>query len=97
MVDSYDINMYLLDKSHIADTMTRMAIGFDGDHQLLIDRVYTPEIQLDYVSVLGGKAETITVEEWTHRLTDIHKGYDYTQHLIQYVVASTSLNIPSGS
>lgn len=83
MASKYDIETYLLDKSHISDTITRMLLGFDReDYTSLINDVYAPDVHLDYDPLLGGKPETLPSLEWTKRLATIHEPYDTTQHVI---------------
>ncbi|KAG9518833.1 hypothetical protein KCU93_g8323, partial [Aureobasidium melanogenum] len=53
------------------------------DSSLLIDSVYTPEIYLDYDTLLlGGKPEVITSKAWADRLEHMHDAYDTTQHTV---------------
>ncbi|KAG9587540.1 hypothetical protein KCU77_g9047, partial [Aureobasidium melanogenum] len=84
MTAVYDVQTYLLDKSNIQDTVTRMMYAFDNkDSSLLIDQVYTPEIHLDYDNLLlGGKPEVITSKAWADRLEHMHDAYDTTQHTV---------------
>lgn len=83
MASKYDIAAYLLDKSYITDTITRMLLGFDReDYTSLIKDVYAPEVDLDYDPLLGGNPETLPSPEWTKRLAKIHEPYDTTQHII---------------
>lgn len=86
MPSTYDTLTYLLDKSYITDTITRMMICFDTeDYPTLINEVYTPSIHLDYETVLGSKAETVSSSEWTKRLAEIHEPFDSMQHIVQYI------------
>ena len=49
----------------------------------IINSVYTPKIDLNYVSVLGGSQEILSTEEWAKKLEHIHSPYDSTQHVVQ--------------
>ncbi|KAG9858932.1 hypothetical protein KCU98_g279, partial [Aureobasidium melanogenum] len=84
MATAYDVQTYLLDKSNIKDTVTRMMYAFDNNNSsLLIDQVYTPEIHLDYDTLLlGGKPEIISSKAWADRLEHMHDAYDTTQHTV---------------
>lgn len=87
MASNYDISTYLLDKSYITDTITRMMLGFDRENYTsLIKEVYAPEVDLDYDPLLGGKPERLSSVEWTKRLAKIHEAYDTTQHVVQLVI-----------
>jgi hypothetical protein len=84
MVSNYLVLTYLLDKSHITYTITRMMLGFDAQNDsALIEDLYMPEVHLDYDPLLGGEPRTASSTEWTERLAEIHAHYDSTQHIVQ--------------
>ncbi|KAH8194548.1 hypothetical protein TruAng_011283 [Truncatella angustata] len=85
MSAQYDVPTYLLDKENIRDTVIRMMFAFDQRATLvLVNRVYTPEIILDYDTLLIGKGiENIASSEWAKRLETMHDHFDTTQHIVQ--------------
>ncbi|KAF5718365.1 hypothetical protein FGLOB1_1665 [Fusarium globosum] len=76
----YTIEQYLLDKSNIHDTVTQLLTSshiqmhaFDSRSVSdLVDKVYTPEIFLDYDPLMGGRPRTTTSKEWAEKVKDIH-------------------------
>ncbi|KAG5748739.1 hypothetical protein H9Q69_010966 [Fusarium xylarioides] len=79
----YTIEQYLLDKSNIQDTVTQLMHAFDSRSVSdLVDKVYTPEIFLDYDPLMGGRPRTTTSNEWAEKVKDIHSPYEFTQHIV---------------
>ncbi|KAL7755537.1 hypothetical protein ACKLNR_014635 [Fusarium oxysporum f. sp. zingiberi] len=57
--------------------------AFDsGSISDLVDKVYTPEIFLDYDPLMGGRPRTTTSEEWAEKVKHIHSPYEFTQHIV---------------
>jgi hypothetical protein len=64
---------------------------------VLVNRVYTTEIILDYDTLLIGKGiENIASSEWAKRLETMHDHFDTTQHIVQWVSGSYSPFLKTG-
>ncbi|KAH9894537.1 hypothetical protein F4778DRAFT_279057 [Xylariomycetidae sp. FL2044] len=83
MANSYSVQDYLLDKTNIHDTVTRLTLSFDTkDYAALSRSVYAPDVTIDYTSMFGGQPIQTTSEQWAESLEPMMAPYDSTQHVV---------------
>lgn len=79
----YDISTYLLDRSHISDTLTRMVLNSSAQDAALLDKIYTPQIHIDCDPVLVARPTTLPREDWARRLSRFNAAFASTQLILQ--------------
>jgi SnoaL-like domain len=74
----------------VSDVVTSMLQAVDNLDWNAIQAAFAPEVVVDYTSLWGGEAETVTVDELIGRWQGLLPGFDATQHLTGPIVVTAS-------
>jgi SnoaL-like domain len=76
----------------VSDVVTSMLQAVDNLDWKAIHAAFAPEIAVDYTSLWGGEAETLTIDELIGQWQGLLPGFDATQHLTGPIVVTDSDN-----
>ncbi len=72
----------LLDKQEISEVQLRYATGLDSRNWALFQTCFTDEVDTDFTSVVGGKAQRVSSARWADTARRTLSGLAATQHII---------------
>lgn len=80
--------MTVTDKLAVAETLYRYAIGIDTRDFVLYRSIFADEVTVDFTSYSGGRASTMTGDQWVAGVEPLFRGLSATQHSMTNPLAS---------
>jgi ketosteroid isomerase-like protein len=72
----------MMDRDSVLNTVAALAMAVDGHDWAVLDRLFTPEVAIDYTSLFGGEPATQPRAQLIAGWQGLLPGFSHTHHMI---------------